>query len=78
LGATAGIEVDFTTQLLYCAVKCGVQINIADLGMNVLCDLIDYSASVDSAALARAEGKNIHYSRPQTIAEMTTNGKLRG
>lgn len=72
------VESDFTTQMLYCAVKTGVQINIADMGLNVFYDLIEYSAEIDAIALSKAEGKNIHYSAPMNLAEMTRNHKLRG
>lgn len=64
--------------MLYCAVKTGVQVNIADLGLNVFYDLIDYSSELDALALAKADGKNIHYSTPMSLAEMTRGGKLRG
>ena len=64
--------------MLYCAVKTGLQVNIADIGMNVLYDLIDYSSQIDALTLAKADGKNIHYSAPMSLSEMTLKGKLRG
>ena len=64
--------------MLYCAVKTGVQANIADMGLNVLYDLIEYSASIDAVALAKADGKNISYSKPLSVAEMTLKGQMRG
>jgi len=60
------------------AVKTGLQVNIADIGMNVLYDLIDYSSQIDALTLAKADGKNIHYSAPMNLSEMTLKGKLRG
>ena len=32
----------------------------------------------EGIAIAKAEGKNINYSKPMSIADMTLNGKLRG
>jgi hypothetical protein len=64
--------------MLYCAVKTGVQVNIADIGLNVFYDLVEYSTSLDAHTLAKANGKNIRYSAPQTVAEMTTAGNMRG
>ena len=72
------IETDFTTQLLYCAVKTGVQVNLADMGFNVFYDLIAYSSEIDAIALAKAEGKNLSFAPPMSIADMTKCGKLRG
>jgi len=43
--------------MLYCTVKTGVNVNIADLGTNVLFDLITYATAIDAAALEKAEGK---------------------
>lgn len=64
--------------MLYCAVKTGIQVNIADMGLNVLYDLIEYSASIDAVALAKADGKNIHYEPVLSVADMTMKGKMRG
>lgn len=64
--------------MLYCAVKTGIQVNIADMGLNVFYDLINYSAQIDAITIAKAEGKNINYSAPMSLAEMTKGGKLRG
>ena len=64
--------------MLYCAVKTGVHVNIADMGMNVFYDLIGYSAQIDAVTLAKAEGKSLHYSTPMNLSEMTLKGKLRG
>jgi len=72
------VEADFTTQMLYCITKNGVQIHIADMGLNVLYDLIAYSAAVDAQTLGKASGKNTNFSRPQSVAEMTARRKLRG
>jgi len=75
---SAGIDADFTTQLLYCATKNGVQVNITDLGLNVLYDLVDYAAQIDAIALAKADGKNLNYAKPMSISEMTAKGNTRG
>jgi len=64
--------------MLYCAVKTGVQVNIAELGFNVLYDLIEYSSEIDAIALEKAEGRNISYSAPMSLADMTKSGHLRG
>lgn len=48
------------------------------MGLNVFYDLINYSAQIDAIAMAKAEGKNINYSKPMSLADMTLNGKLRG
>lgn len=55
-----------------------MQINVADMGLNVLFDLVDYSSQIDALTLAKAEGKNLHYSAPMSLSEMTLKGKLRG
>ena len=64
--------------MLYCAVKTGIHINLADMGLNVFYDLIDYSAQIDALTIAKAEGKNLHYSTPMSVADMTKNNILRG
>lgn len=64
--------------MLYCAVKTGINVNIADMGLNVFYDLIDYSSQIDALAMAKADGKNIHYSKPMSLADMTKGGILRG
>lgn len=58
--------------------KTGLTVNIADIGLNVLFDLVDYSSQIDAMTIAKAEGKNINYSAPMSISEMTLKGKLRG
>ena len=63
--------------MLYCAVKTGVQVNIADMGLNVFYDLVNYSSQIDAITLAKAEGKNINYTPPMSIDEMTLEGRLR-
>ena len=73
-----GIETDFTTQLLYAAIKTGVAINIGDMSMNVLCDLIEYSAKVDSQALSKASGKSATKMPAMNISQMTAKGVTRG
>ncbi|MGI6593698.1 MAG: hypothetical protein ACOX24_01245 [Christensenellales bacterium] len=42
--------------------------------MNVLTDLLNYTAEIDSLAI---EGKSIRKSKPMSIAEMTKKGKVR-
>jgi len=64
--------------MLYCAVKTGVNVNLADLGLNVFYDLVDYSSQIDALALTKADGKNINYSAPMSVSEMTMKGRLRG
>lgn len=66
-----GVESDFTTQLLYASIKTGVQVHIGDMGMNVLTDLLNYTAEIDSLAI---EGKSVRKSKPMSIAEMTKKG----
>ena|GEM_PF-2207092 len=69
-------DADFTTQLLYASIKVGVGVNIADLGLNVLCDLIEYTAKIDSDALRGKGGKS---KAPKLgIEGMLKSGKLRG
>ena len=58
--------------------KTGLTVNISDIGLNVLFDLVDYSSQIDAMTIAKAEGKNINYSAPMSISEMTLKGKLRG
>lgn len=64
--------------MLYCAVKTGIQVNIADIGFNVFYDLIEYASEIDAMAIAKSEGKNISYSSPMSLADMTMSGVLRG
>ena len=58
--------------------KTGLTVNISDIGLNVLFDLVDYSSQIDAMTIAKAEGKNINYSAPMSISEITLKGKLRG
>ena len=67
-------EGDFTSQLLYVAIKTGVAVNIADMGMNVLCDLIEYAAKVDSDAL---KGKNTNRTPKMGIEGLSKLGRKR-
>lgn len=48
------------------------------MGLNVFYDLVDYSSQIDAIAMQKAEGKNVTYSTPMTLAEMTKQGNLRG
>lgn len=72
-----GVETDFTTQLLYASIKTGVGVHIGDMGLNVLFDLLNYTAEIDSIALQAADGKNVRKNAPMTVAEMTTKGRTR-
>jgi len=71
------MDADFTTQLLYAAVKTGLSVGIADMGLNVLCDLIEYSAKVDGEALGNVKGGKSKAPRI-SIEGMTKLGRLRG
>lgn len=71
MGFNLGIETDFTTQLLYASIKTGLQVHIGDMGMNVLTDLLNYTAEIDSLAM---EGKSIRKSKPMSVADMTKKG----
>ena len=77
VGFSCAVEADFTTQLLYASIKTGVQVHISDMGLNVLFDLLNYTAEVDNAALYAADGKNIRKSAPMSVAEMTKAGRVR-
>jgi len=69
-------DTDFTTQLLYASIKTGLNVSIADMGLNVLTDLIEYSARIDSEALGGKGGKT---KAPKLgIEGMTKLGKFRG
>jgi len=71
------VEADFTTQLLYASIKTGVQVHISDMGLNVLFDLLNYTAEIDSAAIAAADGKSVRKSKPMSVADMTKAGRTR-
>ena len=47
------------------------------MGLNVLFDLLNYSAEIDGAALEGINGKNISKSAPMNVADMTMKGKMR-
>jgi hypothetical protein len=55
-------------------VKTGLNVGIGDMGLNVLIDLINYSAEIESAAVS---GKSVRKSAPMSLAEMTRGGKTR-
>jgi hypothetical protein len=74
---TADIEADFTTQLLYASIKTGVSVHINDMGLNVLFDLLNYTAEIDSATIEAANGKTVRKSKPMSVAEMTAAGRTR-
>jgi hypothetical protein len=64
--------------MLYAAIKTGLTVRLEDMGLNVLFDLLNFTAEIDHAALAGADGKNVRKSAPMSLAEMTAAGKLRG
>jgi hypothetical protein len=64
--------------MLYACIKTGVAVRIEDVGLNVLFDLLNYTAEVDSATLQAADGKSIRKSVPMSVAEMTKAGRTRG
>ena len=66
---------DFTTGLLYVAIKTGVTVSLADLGLNVLTDLIEYSAEQDAKAV---NGKQKARAPKLGIEGLMKSGKLRG
>jgi hypothetical protein len=49
-------------------------VNIADMSLNVLIDLVNYAAEVESAA---ASGKTVKRAAPQSLAEMTRGGRTK-
>jgi len=57
-------------------VKTGLQVNIADLGLNVLFDLIQYSTAIDTAAIEKVSEKKA--AAPMSVADMLRAGKVRG
>lgn len=71
------IETDFTTQLLYTSIKTGVGVHISDMGLNVLFDLLNYTAEIDSAAISSIDGKSVRKSKPMSVADMTKAGRTR-
>jgi hypothetical protein len=78
VGFNCEIDADFTTQMLYAAIKTGMTVRLEDMGLNVLFDLLNFTAEADNAALAGADGKTVRKSAPMTLAEMTAAGKFRG
>lgn len=52
-------------------------VHISDIGLNVLFDLLNYTAEIDNAALYAADGKSIRKSAPMSVAEMTKAGRIR-
>lgn len=77
VGFNCEVETDFTTQLLYASIKTGVSVHIGDMGLNVLFDLLNYTAEIDSKALQVADGKNVRKNAPMSVAEMTKAGRVR-
>jgi len=63
--------------MLYAAIKTGITVKLEDMGLNVLFDLLNYSAEIDGAALEGINGKNISKSAPMNVADMTMKGKMR-
>lgn len=77
VGFNCEVETDFTTQLLYTSIKTGVSVHIGDMGLNVLFDLLNYTAEIDSKALQAVDGKNVRKNAPMSVAEMTKSGRTR-
>lgn len=77
MGFNCAVEADFTTQLLYASIKTGVQVHISDMGLNVLFDLLNYTAEIDSIAIAAVDGKSVRKSKPMSVADMTKAGRTR-
>ena len=50
--------------------KTGVNVNIADLGTNVLFDLITYATAIDAATLEKVEGKKGTLTAPSSVLDM--------
>ena len=63
--------------MLYASIKTGVGVHISDMGLNVLFDLLNFSAEIDGAALGTAGGKNIRKSAPMSVADMTKAGRVK-
>ena len=40
--------------MLYASIKTGINVPLGDLGMHTLFDLLNYSAEIDAAAIAKA------------------------
>ena len=74
---SCAVEADFTTQMLYASIKTGIQVHISDMGLNVLFDLLNYTAEIDSAAITAADGKGVRKSKPMSVAEMTKAGRTK-
>jgi len=64
--------------MLYASTKIGLQVPLWDLGLNVVVDLIEYSAKVDAEALSANSGKKPSKSQPMNISQLTKLGKVRG
>ena len=66
--------------MLYASAKVGLFIPLQDLGINVLCDLIEYSAKIDAEALDAkgGVGKNSFKMPPMNLSQMTKAGRLKG
>ena len=77
MGFNLNIEADFTTQMLYACIKTGVVVPLGDMGLNVLFDLLNFTAEIDEATIAQAEGKSIRKSAPMSVADMTKAGRTR-
>jgi hypothetical protein len=47
------------------------------MGLNVLFDLLNYTAEIDNIAITAADGKSVRKSKPMSVAEMTKAGRTR-
>ena len=61
--------------MLYCAVKTGVHVNIADMGLNVFYDLINYSAEIDAIAIAK-ENTALLSDLNKALEKLTADGTI--
>ena len=70
--------------MLYASIKTGISVSLADFSLNVLFDLLSYSAEIDSQVLAAADGKgalqgNVRkVNPPMSLADMTMAGRVKG
>ena len=62
--------------MLYAAIKTGISVKLEDMGLNVLFDLLSYSAEIDSAVIDGINGKSIENS-PMVLPKHV-KGKIGG
>ena len=76
MGFNLTVDADFTTQLLYTSIKTGVTVHIGDMGMNVLFDLLNFSAEIECGARTGGK-KRLTSPTPMSVADMTKSGRVR-